>query len=185
MTSWETEVIIGQDAELPEGLVVVRCRTGERVRYVPERTCDSERDYWRKQFMMCLTHAINQKEGRVLDKLMSWPRPDDVIEPYQLVTNEIDSLRDYYADLSVKLGSGASSSEAENPQIWQAIANELNAALSGGECECVWNEQEGTFHCSSCDTLLTSEISIEWPSHKVTPITLPNYCPNCGAKVVD
>ena len=42
MTTWETEVIIGQDAELPEGLVVVRCRTGERVRYVPERTCRPE-----------------------------------------------------------------------------------------------------------------------------------------------
>ena len=51
----------------------------------------------------------------------------------------------------------------------------------GGECECVWNVQEGTFRCSSCDTLLTNEVSIA--SHKVTPITLPNYCPNCGAKV--
>lgn len=67
----------------------------------------------------------------------------------------------------------------------QTIANELNAALSGGWCKCVWNEQEGTFHCSSCDTLLTSEVSIEWPSHKVTPITLPNNCPNCGRKVVE
>ena len=66
---------------------------------------------------------------------------------------------------------------------WQAIADELNATLGGGECECVWNEREGTFHCSSCDTLLTNEISIEWPSHKVTPITLPNYCCNCGKAV--
>lgn len=54
---------------------------------------------------------------------------------------------------------------------------------SGGECECVWNEQDGTFRCSSCDTLLTNEISIEWPSHKVTPITMPNYCHNCGKAV--
>lgn len=64
-----------------------------------------------------------------------------------------------------------------------ASADELNAALGAGECECVWNEQEGTFHCSSCDALLTNEISIEWPSHKVTPITLPNYCHNCGKAV--
>ena len=63
------------------------------------------------------------------------------------------------------------------------IADELNAELGSGTCECVWNEQEGTFHCSSCDTLLTDEISIEWPRYKVTPITLPNYCPDCGAKV--
>lgn len=70
-----------------------------------------------------------------------------------------------------------------NDSSWQAIADELNATLGGGECECVWNEQEGTFRCSSCDTLLTNEISIEWPSYKVTPITLPNYCPNCGKAV--
>lgn len=66
----------------------------------------------------------------------------------------------------------------------QTIANELNSALSGGWCKAVWNEQEGTFRCSYCDALLTSEVSIEWPSHKVTPITLPNFCPNCGRKVM-
>lgn len=60
---------------------------------------------------------------------------------------------------------------------------EIEEKLGVGECECVWNEQEGTFHCSSCDTLLTNEISIEWPGHKVTPITLPNYCRNCGKAV--
>lgn len=65
----------------------------------------------------------------------------------------------------------------------QQIADELNAVLGDGESEVLWNEHEGTFHCSSCDTLLTNEISIEWPSHKVTPITLPNYCPNCGKAV--
>lgn len=60
---------------------------------------------------------------------------------------------------------------------------DLIATLGSGECECVWNEQKSTFHCSSCDTLLTSEVRIEWPSYKVMPITLPNYCPNCGRKV--
>ena len=63
------------------------------------------------------------------------------------------------------------------------IADELNAELGSGTCECVWNEQDGTFRCSSCDTPITNEISIEWPSYKVTPIRLPNYCPNCGARV--
>lgn len=67
--------------------------------------------------------------------------------------------------------------ESVTPQ--QAIA----ATLGSGECECVLNEQEGTFHCSSCGTLLTYEVRIEWPSHKVTPITLPNFCPNCGKAV--
>ena len=35
--SWEPEVIVGRDAELPEAIVAVR--VGERKRYVPERTC--------------------------------------------------------------------------------------------------------------------------------------------------
>jgi hypothetical protein len=88
-------------------------------------TCDSERDYWREQFMRCLAHAIKQKEGKVLDNLMSWPRPDNVIEPYQLVTDEIDNLRDYYAELSVKLGSVTLTAE----QVREAIENHGTASL--------------------------------------------------------
>lgn len=37
--TWETEVIVGKDQDFPEAMVAVRMATGERVRYVPERTC--------------------------------------------------------------------------------------------------------------------------------------------------
>ena len=39
--SWETEAIVGKEQAFPEAMVAVRMATGERVRYVPERTCIS------------------------------------------------------------------------------------------------------------------------------------------------
>lgn len=56
----------------------------------------------------------------------------------------------------------------------QAIADELNAALGGGECEQVLADCDDglmppfTAHCSKCGT--------EWGF-------TPNFCPECGAKV--
>lgn len=67
--------------------------------------------------------------------------------------------------------------------VYSRLHDATAATLGCGECKCVWNEQDGTFRCSSCDALLTYEVSIEWPSHEVTPITLPNYCSNCGKAV--
>lgn len=58
----------------------------------------AERDYWKEQFMHCLTVAIRQERGDVLDRLMSYPRPADLIEPYQLVTDEVYTLRDFLAE---------------------------------------------------------------------------------------
>lgn len=58
----------------------------------------AERDYWKEQFMHCLTVAIRQERGDVLDRLMSYPRPADLIEPYQLVTDEVCTLRDFLAE---------------------------------------------------------------------------------------
>ena len=60
---------------------------------------------------------------------------------------------------------------------------ELNAAMSGGECENISEPPEG-FLCSSCGWGDFAE-----PSHLLTTAKFtgnehgPNFCPNCGAKV--
>ena len=57
---------------------------------------------------------------------------------------------------------------------WQAIADELNATLGGGECEQVLTDCDDglmppfTAHCSRC--------GVEWGF-------TPKYCHNCGARV--
>lgn len=81
-----------QYADLRERSETADCESDSRERL------EAERDYWRTQFMRCLTVAIRQEEGPNLDKLMTYPKPDDVIEPFQLVTDEIHSLRDFHAD---------------------------------------------------------------------------------------
>lgn len=64
----------------------------------------------------------------------------------------------------------------EQTDAWQAIADELNATLGGGECEQVLTDCDDglmppfTAHCSKCGT--------EWGF-------TPKFCPECGAKVVD
>ena len=52
----------------------------------------------------------------------------------------------------------------------QAIA----ATLGGGECEMEWVSDWMGWHCKACDSL-----------RQGLPDQKPNYCPNCGAKVVD
>lgn len=66
---------------------------------------------------------------------------------------------------------------------WQAIADELNAALGGGECEFViednMNESEGMgdvwFRCTNCNTTFDYHAD-DW-------LMKQNYCPKCGKKV--
>lgn len=62
----------------------------------------------------------------------------------------------------------------------QAIADELNAALGGGECENVsYRVDESRFHCSSCGFGC-------WVKNVATGRDeLPAHCPNCGKKVVE
>lgn len=80
-----------------------------------------------------------------------------------------------YSDGSVNRGAHIDETD------WQAIADELNAALGAGECEmeedCEYVEcKVQTFTCSSCywrgaiDDLFASD-------------TKPNFCPNCGRAV--
>lgn len=42
---WEPEVITGAEREWPDAIVAVRNSTGERRRYVPERTCEVVREH--------------------------------------------------------------------------------------------------------------------------------------------
>lgn len=56
----------------------------------------------------------------------------------------------------------------------QAIADELNAVQGGGECEMEWMSDWMGWHCKACDSL-----------RQGLPDQKPNYCPHCGAKVVD
>lgn len=65
---------------------------------------------------------------------------------------------------------------------WQAIADELNAAMGTGECE-TYRDEYGVWHCSSCekgaDKITGSDGALEswndsWP---------PNFCPMCGARI--
>ena len=65
--------------------------------------------------------------------------------------------------------------------VWQAIADELNAALGAGECE--WElEHSGTLYdkwrCSECKFLF-----VEPRCDQGYTDLVPNYCPNCGRKV--
>ena len=63
---------------------------------------------------------------------------------------------------------------------WQAIADELNAERSGGECENANKDGYGfRFECSKCGYgSITTNC-------RTRNDELPNYCPNCGCKVVD
>ena len=64
---------------------------------------------------------------------------------------------------------------------WQEIADELNAALCGGECE--WElEHSGTLYdkwrCSECKFLF-----VEPRCDQGYTDLIPNFCPNCGKAV--
>lgn len=86
----------------------------------------AERDYWRGQFKRCLCHAIRQEDGDNLDKIMTYPTPEGFIEPYQLVTDEITSLRDFYADTAKR--ADKLESEVEG---WSKRAMQLEGDLKG------------------------------------------------------
>lgn len=62
----------------------------------------------------------------------------------------------------------------------QAIADELNAALGGGECEWTlkeeWPNRTGDDHVYGYETSCGAR-------HTWWPDSLPNFCPTCGGKV--
>ena len=126
----------------------------------------------------------NETDNRMIELEQSKYKPPYDARPMRMLRHHIErdclaSRRGVLREIEDLFAIELTKRDERIAELEQAIA----ATLGGGECECVWNEQEGTFHCSSCNTLLTSEVSIEWPSHKITPITLPNYCHNCGKAV--
>lgn len=66
---------------------------------------------------------------------------------------------------------------------WQAIADELNAAMGNGECEYVvednMNESEGMgdvwFRCTNCD--------MKFDYYADGWLMTQSYCPHCGFKI--
>ena len=63
---------------------------------------------------------------------------------------------------------------------WQAIADELNASLGGGECE--WTLKEKWPNRSGDDHVYGYETSCG-ARHTWWPDSLPNFCPTCGGRV--
>lgn len=59
-----------------------------------ERRLQAERDYWKEQVHKILACA----PGSFAQGVMFYPRPDNLIEPSSLVTDEIHSLRDFLAE---------------------------------------------------------------------------------------
>ena len=64
-----------------------------------------------------------------------------------------------------------------NESSWQAIADELNAALGAGTCK---NKATSlrTFWCDCCDCALE-----DWMDVGGKLVNGLRYCPNCGRKV--
>lgn len=57
---------------------------------------ESERDYWKDQVHQCVMKAV--EPGGYTAGIMRYPRTDGYCEPSLIVTDEIVSLKDFYAD---------------------------------------------------------------------------------------
>ena len=56
----------------------------------------AERDYWKDQVHQCVIKAV--EPGGYTEGIMRYPRTDGYCEPSLMVTDAIDSLKDFYAD---------------------------------------------------------------------------------------
>lgn len=95
-----------------------------------------------------------------------------------------DTVEKHWHDLSADYDIPEAAALPEYSYDWQAIADELNATLGGGECENVGEITD--FCCSECGARLYTETEDGYTMIKAdehTIIKTPNYCPNCG-KVV-
>ena len=109
---------------------------------------------------------------------------------------QTDRLINHWAEIAATLGGGRLTAEQVREAIerhaipllgrmWQfidrsyeAIADELNAALDSGECELV----ETDSYSSACETVHVLECSACGQTCEHVNGAY-NYCPNCGAKV--
>ena len=71
----------------------------------------------------------------------------------------------------------------------QAIADELNAALGGGECtphgewESISQTQEVRHVFCECGYELGMDERDSWPFQSTRLFAMPNFCPECGRKI--
>ena len=74
------------------------CMTCGAKRELQERvdSLTDERDYWKDQVHQCVIKAVNP--GGYTAGIMRYPRTDGYCEPSLMVTDAIDSLKDFYAD---------------------------------------------------------------------------------------
>lgn len=90
----------------------------------------------------------------------------------------------HWHDLPVEYDMPESSALPEYSYDWQAIADELNAALGGEECEDA-GTRFNAWVCSKCKaTLLLMFDDYDEPTYSVDGVAdVPRHCPNCGRKV--
>jgi len=94
-----------------------------------------------------------------------------------------ETVEKHWHDLPADYDMPEATALPEYSYDWQAIADELNATLGGGECEFViednMNESEGMgdvwFRCTNCDTTF-DYYADDW-------LMKQNYCPHCGFKI--
>lgn len=98
---------------------------------------EGERDYWKGQVLECLICAC--KPGGYSAGVMSYPLSEGFMEPSLLVTDVINSLRDFYADIQ-RENAKLSSDEL----YWRNEASRLKDA----------NESLGSTLTERCNSLL-------------------------------
>lgn len=96
-----------------------------------------------------------------------------------------EAVEKHWHDLPYEYDMPEATALPEYSYDWQAIADELNAELGSGTCEMEtdWDylhdgipdapEDTWAYVCSACEWSFRYDRGIK-----------PNYCPNCGAKVI-
>lgn len=103
-----------------------------------------------------------------------------------------ETVEKHWHDLSDEYDMPEASALPEYSYNWQAIADELNAELGSGTCEPKWVLQGKTqtqefwrCECGNCGHEFGVETRESFPlKMTIGKVDVPNYCPNCGARVV-
>ena len=94
----------------------------------------AERDYWREQLRKCLDATRVGEDAK--ESLMAYPLPTGRVQPYLMVIDEIDSERDFTADVK-RLEYERDAWRAETDKLWSALCriesrlDELDEEIDG------------------------------------------------------